>query len=103
MENIDKKVEEKLQNTDSKKKEQILAEFSTFIDYLGDKVAMGEKMGLSEERIAQLATKVADYLAKKEDPKNSEEYLLQRLWQVGDKEEQHMLAHMLVKLAKEQN
>ncbi|ALS76125.1 DUF3243 domain-containing protein [Planococcus maritimus] len=103
MENVDKKVEEKLSNTDSKKKEQILAEFSTFIDYLGDKVAMGEKMGLSEERIAQLASKVADYLAKKEDPKNSEEYLLQRLWQVGDKEEQHMLAHMLVKLAKEQN
>ncbi len=103
MENIDKKVEEKLQNTDSKKKEQILAEFSTFIDYLGDKVAMGEKMGLSEERIAQLATKVADYLAKKEDPKNSEEYLLHRLWQVGNKEEQHMLAHMLVKLAKDQN
>ncbi|MFC4713220.1 DUF3243 domain-containing protein [Planococcus dechangensis] len=103
MENIDKKVEEKLQNTDSKKKEQILAEFSTFIDYLGDKVAMGEKMGLSEERIAQLATKIADYLAKKEDPKNSEEYLLQRLWQVGNKEEQHMLAHMLVKLAKDQN
>ncbi|MGM0896764.1 MAG: DUF3243 domain-containing protein [Bacillota bacterium] len=103
MENVDKKVEEKLSNTDSKKKEQILAEFSTFIDYLGDKVQMGEKMGLSEERIAQLASKVADYLAKKEDPKNSEEYLLQRLWQVGDKEEQHMLAHMLVKLAKEQN
>ncbi|WP_404466759.1 DUF3243 domain-containing protein [Planococcus rifietoensis] len=103
MENVDKKVEEKLSNTDNKKKEQILAEFSTFIDYLGDKVAMGEKMGLSEERIAQLASKVADYLAKKEDPKNSEEYLLQRLWQVGDKEEQHMLAHMLVKLAKEQN
>ena len=103
MENIDKKVEEKLSNTDNKKKEQILAEFSTFIDYSGDKVQMGEKMGLSEERIAQLASKVADYLAKKEDPKNSEEYLLQRLWQVGDKEEQHMLAHMLVKLAKEQN
>ncbi|MEZ0481863.1 DUF3243 family protein [Planococcus plakortidis] len=103
MENVDKKVEEKLSNTDNKKKEQILAEFSTFIDYLGDKVQMGEKMGLSEERIAQLASKVADYLAKKEDPKNSEEYLLQRLWQVGDKEEQHMLAHMLVKLAKEQN
>ncbi|MDN5708991.1 MAG: DUF3243 domain-containing protein [Planococcus sp. (in: firmicutes)] len=103
MENVDKKVEEKLSNTDNKKKEQILAEFSTFIDYLGDKVAMGEKMGLSEERIAQLASKVADYLAKKEDPKNSEEYLLQRLWQVGDKEEQHMLAHMLVKLAKEQD
>ncbi|MFP3323977.1 DUF3243 domain-containing protein [Planococcus sp. SIMBA_160] len=103
MENVDKKVEEKLSNTDNKKKEQILAEFSTFIDYLGNKVEMGEKMGLSEERLAQLASKVGDYLSKKEEPKNSEEYLLQRLWQVGDKEEQHMLAHMLVKLAKEQN
>ncbi|ANU09915.1 hypothetical protein A1A1_14694 [Planococcus antarcticus DSM 14505] len=102
MENINKQVEDKLKGTDDKKKEQILADFSTFINYLGDKVEIGEKMGLSEERIAQLAEKVASYLAKKEDPKNSEEYLLQRLWQVGDKEQQHMLAHMLVKLAKEQ-
>ena len=103
MENINKQVEDKLKNTDDKKKEQILADFSVFINYLGDKVEIGEKMGLSEERIAKLAEKVAGYLAKKEDPKNSEEYLLQRLWHVGDKEQQHMLAHMLVKLAKEQN
>ena len=69
MENINKQVEDKLKNTDDKKKEQILADFSVFINYLGDKVEIGEKMGLSEERIAQLAEKVAGYLAKKEDPK----------------------------------
>ncbi|ANU14164.1 DUF3243 domain-containing protein [Planococcus halocryophilus] len=103
MENINKQVEEKLSNTDEKKKEQILADFSVFINYLSEKVELGEKMGLSEERIAQLAEKVASHLAKKEEPKNSEEYLLQRLWQVGDKDQQHMLAHMLVKLAKDQN
>ncbi|ALS77657.1 MULTISPECIES: DUF3243 domain-containing protein [Planococcus] len=102
MENINKKVEDKLENTDQQKKDKILADFSVFMNYLSDKVEMGEKLGLSEERIAQLAEKVASYLAKKEDPKNSEEYLLHRLWQVGDKEEQHMLAHMLVKLAKDQ-
>ncbi|AQU80443.1 DUF3243 domain-containing protein [Planococcus faecalis] len=102
MENINKKVEDKLENTDQQKKDKILADFSVFMNYLSDKVELGEKLGLSEERIAQLAEKVASYLAKKEDPKNSEEYLLHRLWQVGDKEEQHMLAHMLVKLAKDQ-
>ena len=53
---------------------------------------------IGEAEHAQSFSKV---LNKK--PKNSEEYLLHRLWQVGNKEEQHMLAHMLVKLAKDQN
>jgi len=31
--------------------------------------------------------------------RNKEEQLLQELWKVGNKEQQHALAHMLVKLA----
>lgn len=100
MEEINKKVEDKLKNFDDNKKEEILADFGRFKEYLGSKVELGEKMGLSEERIAQLTEKVAGYLSKKEEPKNSEEHLLQELWKVGNKEEQHMLAHLLVKLVK---
>lgn len=102
MENIDKKVEDKLKNFDDEKKEDILANFDHFKQYLSKKVEMGEKMGLSEERLAQITEKVAGYLAKNEDPKNREEYLLQQLWNVGEKEEKHMLAHMLLRLVKKE-
>ncbi|MDN7241937.1 DUF3243 domain-containing protein [Planococcus sp. N028] len=102
MENVDKKVEEKLRTFDDEKKDEILANFNHFKQYLHGKVEIGEKMGLSEERLAQITEKVASYLAKHEEPKNREEYLLQELWKVGDKEEQHMLAHMLLKLVKQE-
>ena len=102
MENIDKKVDDKLKNFDNEKKEDILASFDQFKQYLSGKVEMGEKMGLSEERLAQITEKVAGYLAKNEDPKNREEYVLQQLWSVGEKEEQHMLAHMLLRLVKKE-
>ncbi len=42
----------------------------------------------------------SNYLAKHEEPRNSEEKLLQELWKVGDKDERHKLAHMLVKLGR---
>ncbi len=98
MENVDKKVDDKLKNFDNEKKEEILANFENFKNYLGSKVEIGEKMGLSEERLAQITEKVAGYLAKNEEPKNREEHLLQELWKVGDKEQQHMLAHMILRM-----
>jgi hypothetical protein len=60
---------------------------------------MAESIGLSEEQMAIIAQKVADYLAGHEEPRNNEELLLQELWKLGTKEERHMLAHMLVRLA----
>lgn len=102
MENVNKKVDEKLKNFDDEKKEDILANFNQFKQYLNDKVEIGEKMGLSEERLAQITEKVASYLAKNEEPKNREEHLLQELWKVGNKEEQHMLAHMLLRMVQKE-
>lgn len=92
------KVERTIENMDNSKKERILADFDTFKSYLNDKVSAGKRVGLGEEQLAIAAEKVADYLAKHEEPRNSEEKLLQELWKVGDKEERHKLAHMLVKL-----
>lgn len=100
MENIQGKVQEELNNVSSEKKEEILANFSTFKSYLGDKVAMGEKLGLGEEQLAKTAEKVAGYLANNEEPRNSEENLLQELWKSGDKDQQHALAHMLINMVR---
>lgn len=102
MENVNKKVDEKLKNFDDEKKEDILANFNQFKQYLSDKVEIGEKMGLSEERLAQITEKVADYLAKNEEPKNREEQVLKELWEVGEKEERHMLAHMLLRMVQKE-
>ncbi|RFU66549.1 DUF3243 domain-containing protein [Peribacillus glennii] len=92
------KVEEQLQSMGEGKKDEILSSFETFKSYLGDKVAKGEKLGMGEEQLAKTAQKVADYLAAHEEPRNREEKLLQELWKVGNEEEQHKLAHMLVRM-----
>ncbi len=99
MENkVDVKVNDKLQDMSSEQKDEILSSFEGFKDYLSDKVEKADKLGLNEEQIAKAAQKVGDYLAAKEEPRNREEKLLQELWKAGNEEEQHKLAHLLVKL-----
>ncbi|WP_375164482.1 DUF3243 domain-containing protein [Domibacillus sp.] len=83
------------------KKEDILASFDTFKNYLSEKVEKGEKLGMNEEQLAKTAQKVADYLAAHEEPRNREEKLLQELWKVGNEEQQHQLAHLLVRLVQQ--
>ncbi|KIL49115.1 DUF3243 domain-containing protein [Jeotgalibacillus campisalis] len=100
---IENKVEKEIQQTDNEQKEEILQNFDRFKNYLGDQVSKGEKLGLGEESLAKGAEKVGDYLAKKEEPRNREEKLLQELWVVGDKDQRHHLAHMLVRLAQSTN
>ncbi|WP_335869124.1 DUF3243 domain-containing protein [Bacillus sp. 2205SS5-2] len=95
---VEKKVEDRLQDMSSDKKEEILTSFDGFKSYLGKKVSTAEKLGLNEEQLARAAQKVGDYLAKYEDPQNREEKLLQELWKVGTDDEKHMLSHMLVRL-----
>ncbi|WP_257349415.1 DUF3243 domain-containing protein [Pseudalkalibacillus decolorationis] len=82
----------------AEERDDILQNFDSFKEYLGKRVRLGEKMGMSEEKLAQAAEKVASYLAENEDPRNREEKLLHELWHAGNKEQQHMLAHMLVRM-----
>ncbi len=93
-----KKVDDTIDRISEDRIDDILSNFEQFKGYLAEKVEVGEKLGLSEERLAQAAEKVADYLAHKEEPKNREEKLLQELWLVGEKEHRHALAHMLVRM-----
>ncbi|CAM3720569.1 hypothetical protein MEZE111188_04885 [Mesobacillus zeae] len=46
--NTNDKVEQKLNNLGEGQKEEILYRFERFKSYLGDKVSMGEKMGLKK-------------------------------------------------------
>ncbi|WP_404407345.1 DUF3243 domain-containing protein [Jeotgalibacillus malaysiensis] len=100
---IENKVEKEARQTEPEKKEEILQSFDRFKDYLGDQVSKGEKLGLGEEALAKGAERVGDYLAKNEEPRNREEKLLQELWKLGDKDQRHQLAHLLVRLAQSTN
>ncbi len=92
--------EQKIENQVNKNGD-VLSSFDDFREFLSGKVRLGENLGMNEEQLANSAQKVAEYLADKEPPKNSEERLLQELWKVGTEEEQHKLAHMLVRLVKQ--
>ncbi|KGX92314.1 hypothetical protein N781_16250 [Pontibacillus halophilus JSM 076056 = DSM 19796] len=94
-------MEERAAEMSQEKKEEILQNFNNFASYLGSKVSKAEKLGMSEEAVAKSAEKVADYLADHEEPKNREEHLLRELWKHGDKDEQHTLAHLLVRMVQD--
>jgi hypothetical protein len=93
------KVDDTLDRMTSQDVDEILGDFEEFKSYLSKRIQLGKSAGLSDEQLAATAQKVADYLAENVKPRNREEQLLRELWKVGNKEEQHMLAHMLVKLA----
>jgi RNA binding exosome subunit len=95
---MENKVDDTLSRMSEDKKEDILSNFDHFKGYLGNKVSLADKLGMNEEQQAKAAQKVGDYLAAHEEPKNREEKLLYELWKAGNKDEQHMLSHMLVKL-----
>lgn len=95
------KVEKEINRLDSEEKDQILDNFNRFKHFLSDKVEKGEKLGLSDEQLAKTTEFIANYLSRHEEPRNREQYLLQELWDSGSKEEQHTLAHLLLKMVRQ--
>ncbi|KKO54709.1 DUF3243 domain-containing protein [Paenibacillus sp. DMB20] len=93
------KMDDAISRIDDGERDRILSNFDSFKSYLHKRIQLAQSIGLDEEQIAKAAEKVAGYLAANEEPRNSEEKLLQELWKVGSQEEQHKLAHLLVKLA----
>lgn len=99
--NAQEQVDHQLEDMSQEDINDILKNFNHFKSYLSEQVTKGERIGLSEEMLAKATEKVANYLAKHEDPKNREEYLLRELWLSGNKDQQHHLAHMLLNMVKE--
>ena len=62
------KVDNAIEKIAPEEREQILQNFDAFKEYLGKRIAMGESIGLSEEQMAKIAEKVADYLAAGRNP-----------------------------------
>ena len=74
--------------------------FDSWKKFLGERVVQAEKAGMSEDTISQLAYEIGDFLDEKVDPQNSSNRALKELWDVGNEEERHVIARLMVKLAK---
>ncbi|CAM3239196.1 DUF3243 domain-containing protein [Filibacter tadaridae] len=98
---MEEKIKKELNQLNTEKTEEILESFTNFKQYLAEKVSKGESLGLSDEQLAKTTEIAANYLAKHEEPRNREEKVLKELWKAGSKEEQHTLAHMLLKMVRE--
>ena len=59
---------------------------------------MGETIGLSDNTIKNLGTKVGELLASNVDPENREQRLLKELFEAADKKEQETLTSVIIKM-----
>jgi hypothetical protein len=70
---------------------------------LSQAVNIGEKVGLSDETIIKIGSRIGDFLEHMADPENKEQRVIKELWDVADEDEQKSLTNMLVKVIKQEN
>ena len=75
-----------------------LKDWVTWRKTLGEALQKGRALGISDEQIKDLATKMGDFLAEKVCPASKEEELLKQMWDVGTPEERRTIAGLLIKL-----
>ncbi|WP_291632882.1 DUF3243 domain-containing protein [Clostridium sp.] len=61
-------------------------------------VSMGETVGLSDDTITKLGSKIGDYLASNVDPDNREQRLLKELFEASGKIEKETLTRVIIKM-----
>lgn len=79
----------------------VLDDFSTWKQFLANKVEQAEAHGMSNQAMANFAQHIGDYLSKHVEPENKEERVLQQLWSVASEEEKEALANAMIKLVKQ--
>lgn len=76
----------------------VLTSFDRWKEFLSERVSQGEKVGMSDEAISNLAFQIGEFLKDKIDPENKEERVLKEIWDVGNEEERRVIARLMVKL-----
>lgn len=78
----------------------VLDNFSTWKQFLADRVEGAEESGMSNETMADIAQHLGDYLSEHVTPENKEEQVLKELWNAASEEEQRTVANIMIKLVK---
>lgn len=76
-----------------------LQDFDKWKEFLGAQVDRAQAMGMSDDQITNVASRIGDFLSHKVDPKNPQERLLKQMWEVCDDSEQKILARVMVRLS----
>ena len=80
--------------------EQARTNWDDWKKYLGHMVEFAEELGMSADRIKNMAAQAGDLLAQHVPPANPEQRVLKELWDAADENEQTVLAGLMTKLAK---
>jgi len=80
----------------------VLDNFSTWKEFLSNKIDQAKDHGMSNQAIANVAQHVGDYLSQHVEPENKEERVLQELWNAASPEEQKAIASTMIKLVQKQ-
>lgn len=75
-----------------------LENFSTWKQFLSNRIEEAKDLGMSEESITSAAQQIGNYLSSHVKPENKEEQILKELWNVASSEEQKALARTMIKL-----
>jgi len=79
----------------------VLDDFSTWKEFLADRIDVAEDHGMSNKAMTNVAQHVGDYLSKHVTPENKEEQLLKELWDAASKDEQQAIASTMIKLVQQ--
>lgn len=77
----------------------VLDQFDSWKSFLKERIQQGKNLGLSDDTISNLTYEIGSFLDERVDPKNSEQEVLKELWDVGDENERHTIANLMIKLA----
>ena len=61
-------------------------------------ISMGETVGLSDDTITKLGSKIGEFLSSNVDPENREQRLLKELFEASNKREQETLTSVIIKM-----
>jgi hypothetical protein len=75
-----------------------LKDWTTWRNSLKEGISMARKMGVSDEEIQDLATKVGDLLVEKVCPATKEEELLKEMWEIATPAERKVIATLIFKM-----
>lgn len=70
----------------------------TWKNYLKQAMEFAEELGISRDKIQNLANQAGDLLAQNVPPANPEQQLLKELWNAADQTERQTLARLMTKV-----
>ncbi|MGB9804018.1 DUF3243 domain-containing protein [Desulfofundulus sp.] len=80
---------------------QVSTDWDNWKRFLGQAVEFAEELGISRDRIVNLAQQAGQVLADHVPPANPEQKVLKELWQVADQQEKQVIANLMTRLVSE--